>query len=135
MPRTACPTPAELRALHVGDLPDAALDALTMLLRGAYADPEDRSRFRAEAEAVARLQHPNIVQLYDVGETDAGDGTTRPYFTLELVDGGSLSARMAGRPQPPRQAAAWVEPLARAVQYAHDRGVVHRDLKPSNVLP
>ena len=108
--------------------------ALKMLLRGAYADPEERTRFRAEAEAVARLEHPNIVHLFEVGEHDGGDGQTRPYFTLEFVDGESLSARMAGRPQPPRQAAAWAESLARAAHCAHEQGVVHRDLKPSNVL-
>jgi WD40 repeat protein len=108
--------------------------ALKMLLSGAYADPEERTRFRAEAEAVARLEHPNIVHLFEVGEHDGGDGQTRPYFTLEFVDGESLSARLAGRPQAPRQAAAWVESLAQAAHYAHERGVVHRDLKPSNVL-
>src|SRR5262249_44652821 len=58
----------------------------------------------------------------------------RPYFTLEYVEGGSLAQRLSGRPQPPSQAAAWLEPLARAVHYAHRQGVVHRDLKPSNVL-
>jgi WD40 repeat protein/tRNA A-37 threonylcarbamoyl transferase component Bud32 len=108
--------------------------ALKMLLRGIYAEPEEKARFRAEAEAVARLQQPNIVQLYEFGEHDAGDGQLRPYFTLEFVDGESLSARLAGRPLPPRQAAAWVEIVARAVQFAHEHGVVHRDLKPSNIL-
>jgi WD40 repeat protein len=211
MPRTACPTPDELRAFQQGDLPDVLLDDLTthleacaaceaaaqtldgvfdpviaafrqsaraaplpaaaiparvggydilgeigrggmgvvyqarhrrlprtvalkMLLRGAYADPEERARFRAEADAVARLQHPNIVHIYEVGEHDAGDGVSRPYFTLEFVEGESLSARMGGRPQPPRQASAWVEAIARAVHFAHTQGIVHRDLKPSNVL-
>jgi hypothetical protein len=108
--------------------------ALKMLLNGGFADGHQRARFRAEAEAVARLQHPHIVQIYEVGEHDGGDGLPWPYFTLELVDGGSLSGRMGGRPQPPRQAAAWVEPLARAADYAHRRGIVHRDLKPANVL-
>jgi WD40 repeat protein/tRNA A-37 threonylcarbamoyl transferase component Bud32 len=108
--------------------------ALKMLLRGPFASPEEKSRFRAEAEAVARLQHANIVQLYEAGEYDGGDGQVRPYFTLEFVDGQSMSARMAARPQPPSLAASWAESLARAVQYAHDHGVVHRDLKPSNIL-
>ncbi len=109
--------------------------ALKMLRAGAFADPEECRRFRAEAEAVARLQHPQIVQIFEVGEWPAGDGVPPvPYFVLELVDGGSLAARTAGRPQPPRQAAAWLEPLARAVHYAHGQGIVHRDLKPSNVL-
>jgi WD40 repeat protein/tRNA A-37 threonylcarbamoyl transferase component Bud32 len=107
--------------------------ALKMLLGGEFADRDERMRFRAEAEAVARLQHPHIVQLFDIGE-QTGTGVPRPYFTLEFVDGDSLAARLAGRPQPPRQAAAWLEPLAHAVEYAHQHGIVHRDLKPSNVL-
>jgi WD40 repeat protein len=105
-----------------------------MLLGGAFAHGDERARFRAEAEAVARLQHPNIVQVYEVGEHDAGAGLPRPYFTLEFAEGGNLAARIAGRPQPPREAASWLEVLARAVHYAHARGIVHRDLKPSNVL-
>jgi serine/threonine-protein kinase len=109
--------------------------ALKVLRAGAFADPEERRRFCAEAEAVARLQHPHIVQIFDVGEWRPGDGSPPvPYFALELVDGGNLAARAAGRPQPPRQAAAWLDPLARAVHYAHTQGVIHRDLKPSNVL-
>jgi serine/threonine protein kinase len=110
------------------------LVALKMLRDGAFVDADDRARFRAEAEAVARLSHPHIVQIYEVGEHDAGAGLPRPYFTLELADGGDLADRLAGRPQPPRQAASWVEAVARAAHYAHERGVVHRDLKPSNVL-
>src|SRR5712692_9962938 len=108
--------------------------ALKMLLGGAFADRDERLRFRAEAEAVAGLQHPHIVQLFDLGEHDAGTGAPRPYFTLEFVDGDSLATRLAGRPQPPQQAAAWLEPLAHALHYAHQHGIVHRDLKPSNVL-
>jgi serine/threonine protein kinase len=103
--------------------------ALKMMLGGRFADPKHRARFRAEAEAIARLQHPHIVQVFEVGEHDG-----QPYFTLEYIDGGSLAAHAAGRPQPPDQAAAWVEALARAVHYAHERGVVHRDLKPANIL-
>jgi WD40 repeat protein len=110
------------------------LVALKMLLGGGFADHGERQRFRAEAAAIARLQHPNIVQLYEVGEHDTGSGATRPYFTLELVDGASLEDRLAGRPLSARQAAGWLELLARAVHYAHQQGVVHRDLKPSNVL-
>jgi WD40 repeat protein len=108
--------------------------ALKMLLGGAFAHGEERMRFRAEAEAVARLQHPHIVQIYEVGEHDVGAGLPRPYFTLEFADGGNLAGRLAGRPQPPRQAASWLEALALAVHYAHGQGIVHRDLKPSNVL-
>jgi eukaryotic-like serine/threonine-protein kinase len=108
--------------------------ALKMLLGDRFADREAYVRFQAEAEAVARLHHPNIVDLYEVGEQLDGAGLRRPYFTLEFVEGGNLSQRLAGRPQPPGQAAAWLEPLARAVHYAHTQDVVHRDLKPSNVL-
>src|SRR5262249_18938576 len=108
--------------------------ALKMLLGGVFADREERLRFRAEAEVVACLQHPHIVQLFDLGEHDAGTGAPRPYFTLEFVDGGSLATRLAGRPQQPRQAADWLQPLARGVPHAHEHGFVHRDLKPSNVL-
>jgi WD40 repeat protein len=103
--------------------------ALKMILGGRLAGPDERARFRREADAVARLRHPNIVQVYESGEY-AG----LPYFSLEWMEGGALDARLAGRPQPPGEAAALVEALARAVQHAHDRGVVHRDLKPANVL-
>ena len=82
-----------------------------------------------EAEAVAKLHHPNIVQIYEIGE---GDG--RPYIALEYVAGGTLAARIEGKPQPIRAAARLIETLARAVQAAHARGLVHRDLKPGNLL-
>jgi eukaryotic-like serine/threonine-protein kinase len=212
MPRQSCPTPSELKAFHLGDLPEAvveelaahlescarceaaarALDelsdpvmaayresalaaplaepaaapqqvgdyqildelgrggmgvvykarhlqlsrivALKMLLGGSFVTIEERARFQIEAEAVARLRHPNIVQIYEVGEHDVGSGLSRPYFTLEFAAGGNLASRLAGRPQPPRQAAAWLEALARAAHYAHQQGIIHRDLKPSNVL-
>jgi WD40 repeat protein len=107
--------------------------ALKMLLGGTFAEPADRARFRGEAEAVARLHHLGIVQLYEVGDYDDA-GVARTYFTLEFVDGGSLAARLAGRPQHPGQAALWLEAVARAVHHAHQHGIVHRDLKPSNVL-
>jgi serine/threonine-protein kinase len=90
---------------------------------------ERLARFRTEAEAVSRLQHPNVVSIYDVGEHDG-----RPYFTMEWVGGGSLAERLVGAPQPERPAARLVETLARAVHYAHQHGVVHRDLKPANIL-
>jgi serine/threonine protein kinase len=105
------------------------LVALKMVLAGAHASAEELARFHTEAEAVARLQHPNIVQIYEVGTHDYG-----PYFSLELMDGGSLDARLAGAPQPALPAARLVETLARAVHYAHQHGIVHRDLKPANVL-
>jgi WD40 repeat protein/predicted Ser/Thr protein kinase len=103
--------------------------ALKMILAGAYAGPDDLARFRNEAEAVARLRHPNIVDIYEVGEQDG-----HPYLTLEFVDGGSLAQKLAGAPRSPRQAAELVETLARAIHCAHQHGIVHRDLKPANVL-
>jgi eukaryotic-like serine/threonine-protein kinase len=103
--------------------------ALKMVLTGFLADPIELTRFRAEAAALARLQHPNIVQIYDVGEA-AG----RPYFVFEFVAGGSLSQLLEGTPQPVRPAAQLVETLARAVHVAHANGVIHRDLKPANIL-
>src|SRR5262245_14518078 len=103
--------------------------ALKMLLAGDCAGPSERARFQREAEAVANLRHPNIVQVYDVGEQDG-----RPYFTMEIVEGGSLADKLAGAPQPAREAAALVVTLAEAVSAAHQGGIVHRDLKPANVL-
>jgi serine/threonine protein kinase len=103
--------------------------ALKMIRTGAQAGPKDLARFRAEAAALARLQHRNIVQIYDVGE--AGD---RPYFVLEFVAGGSLAQHLRGTPQPARSAAQLIETLARAVHAAHASGVIHRDLKPANIL-
>ena len=105
------------------------LVALKMLLAGAQADREGLVRFLNEAEAVARLRHANIVQVYDVNRQPQ-----QPYFTMEFVEGGSLAEKLAGTPQPAPQAAALVELLARAVHAAHDSGVIHRDLKPANVL-
>src|SRR5262249_43820212 len=105
------------------------LVALKMILAGPHAGPKDLARFRAEAAAAARLQHPNIIQIYAITEQDG-----RPCFSLELAEGGSLQRRLAGAPQPPRRAAALVETLARAMHYAHQCGVVHRDLKPANIL-
>ena len=103
--------------------------ALKMLLTGAHASPEARERFLREAEAVAGLRHPNIVQVHDMGEHDG-----QPYFTMEFVEGGNLAEKLAGTPQPPRQASLLLATLAEAVQTAHQSGIVHRDLKPSNIL-
>ena len=103
--------------------------ALNMVLAGAHASPLALARFRREAEAVAQLQHPNIVQIHEVGEQDG-----LPYFSLEFVDGGSLAQRLNGTPQPARWSAELIETLARAVHVAHHHGIVHRDLKPANVL-
>ena len=105
------------------------LVALKMILAGTHAEPQQLARFRAEAETVARLHHPHIVQIYEIG---AADGLA--YLALELVEGGTLAQQTAGRPQPPRRAAALAATLAQAVHYAHQQGVVHRDLKPANVL-
>jgi serine/threonine-protein kinase len=105
------------------------LVALKMALAGAYAEPHERARFEREAEAVAGLRHPNVVQIYDVGEADG-----RPYFTMEYVEGGTLAQKLARSPQPAREAAQLVATLAGAVQAAHTAGIIHRDLKPSNVL-
>ena len=103
--------------------------ALKMLLTGAYAGPRERARFQREAEAVANLRHPSIVQVYDVGDHDGC-----PYFTMELLEGGSLAQSLVGKPQPAQQTAALLSTLAEAVQVAHQAGVVHRDLKPANIL-
>jgi WD40 repeat protein len=103
--------------------------ALKMLLAGGHAGPEERARFHTEAEAVARLQHSHIVQIYEVGEADGW-----PYFAMEFVAGQSLAQQLVGVPFPLREAAQLVEQLARAIHYAHQRGVIHRDLKPANVL-
>jgi eukaryotic-like serine/threonine-protein kinase len=104
------------------------LVALKMVPAGAGAGPR-RQRLLTEARAAARLQHPNIVQIYEVGE-HAG----QPFFALEYLEGGNLAARLAGVPQPPRLAAWLVETLARAIDFAHRHQIVHRDLKPHNVL-
>jgi serine/threonine protein kinase/WD40 repeat protein len=103
--------------------------ALKMILAGGHASAADLDRFRAEAEAVARLLHPNIVQVYETG-THAG----LPYFSLEFCPGSSLDRKLDGTPWEPAPAAALVETLARAIQHAHDRGIVHRDRKPANIL-
>jgi WD40 repeat protein/tetratricopeptide (TPR) repeat protein/tRNA A-37 threonylcarbamoyl transferase component Bud32 len=103
--------------------------ALKMVLAGGHAGPEDLARFLAEAEAVAALQHPHIVHLYDFGQQEG-----LPFFTLEFVPGGSLADKLNGTPVPPKEAARVVEQLAHGVHYAHGKGIVHRDLKPANVL-
>jgi WD40 repeat protein/serine/threonine protein kinase len=105
------------------------LVALKMLLAGGHASAAEMDRFRIEAEAIARLQHPNIVAVFEVGEHQGV-----PFFSLEFCPGGGLDGKLAGTPLPPREAATLVECLALAVQAAHDKKIVHRDLKPANVL-
>ena len=105
------------------------LVALKMILLGAQASGLVLERFRSEAEAVARLQHPRIVQIFEVG-----DHAGLPFFSLEFVDGGTLANKLHGKPLAPREAAQLVEALAQGIQAAHQAGVVHRDLKPANVL-
>jgi len=103
--------------------------ALKMILSGEHASPDSLARFLAEAEAVAKLQHPNIVQIHDRA---AHNGL--PFLTLEYIDGGSLGAKVRERPLPAGEAVRLVEQIARAVHFAHTRGIIHRDLKPDNVL-
>jgi hypothetical protein len=105
------------------------LVALKMVLAGANASPQELARFRAEAEAVAQLQHPSILHIYEIGEQNGC-----PFLALEYVGGGSLAEHLDGTPVGPRQAAELILALARAVHHAHEKGIVHRDLKPANVL-
>jgi WD40 repeat protein len=105
------------------------LAALKMILAGEFASPAQELRFRLEAELAARVQHPHIVQVYEVGSHRG-----RPFLALEWVEGGSLANRLDGTPWPPAEAAVLLETLARAVHVAHGEGVVHRDLKPANIL-
>jgi serine/threonine protein kinase len=103
--------------------------ALKMVSIQPLDDAHELKQFQAEAQAVARLHHPNIVQIYEVGEQNGS-----PYLALEFVTGGTLKSRLDGRPQPIRAAVQLVQQLARAVHAAHQRGIVHRDLKPANIL-
>src|SRR5262249_48393215 len=103
--------------------------ALKMILAGAHTDPQYRPRFKTEAEAVARPQHPHIV-----GVDKVGGHAALPFCALGMLDGASVADKLAGRSQPPREAAHLVETLAGAMHLAHSRNVVHRDLKPANVL-
>src|SRR5439155_9097438 len=98
--------------------------ALKMILAGRLASPDDVERFQREARAAANLDHPGIVPVYEVGETDG-----HHYFTMALVPGGSLHQLLAEGPLPPQEAARLVQQVAEAVQYAHDQGILHRDIK------
>ncbi len=112
------------RARHLGLGRIVALKLLA-----GDADDSLLSRFREETLAVARLQHPNIAQLYE-----SGTAKGRPYFAQEFLEGGSLAEKLAGKPQPPDEAAALLETVARAVHHSHSEGILHRDLKPGNIL-
>ncbi len=103
--------------------------ALKMLLRRDLASRADLARFRSEAEAAARLDHPGIVSIFDVGECDG-----LPFYSMRFIEGTTLARQLAAGPLPPREAATLLAKVADAVQAAHDRGVLHRDLKPSNIL-
>ena len=103
--------------------------ALKMILRGDNASSADVARFRAEAESAAQLHHPNIINVYEVGEFDG-----RPFFSMKLIEGTTLAKRLAEGPLPSRMAAEKLAPICRAIADAHRRGVLHRDLKPSNIL-
>jgi tRNA A-37 threonylcarbamoyl transferase component Bud32 len=103
--------------------------AVKMIRSGSLARPEDLARFRIEAETVANLCHANIIEIFDVGENGG-----LPYVALELLEGGSLDATLAGTRQPEADSAQLVATLARAIHVAHQAGIIHRDLKPSNVL-
>jgi WD40 repeat protein/tRNA A-37 threonylcarbamoyl transferase component Bud32 len=105
------------------------LVAIKMLRDGAIASADDRRRFRNEAEAIATLDHPYIVPVYDVGERDG-----RPYFSMKLIEGSSLDQQIARFSTDPRAVAQLVAKVSRAVHHAHQRGILHRDLKPSNIL-
>jgi serine/threonine protein kinase/WD40 repeat protein len=105
------------------------LVAIKMIRALEHPSPDELKRFLSEAEAIAQLQHPHIVQVYEVGHVN-----DRPYFTMEFLAGGNLAQKQEGALQSPHAAAALVETLSRAMHYAHQLGIVHRDLKPANVL-
>ena len=100
-----------------------------MILGGGHASSDAIARFKIEAEAIAHLQHPNIVQVYDTGETNGC-----PFFSLEFVDGSNLQNKIAATPQPAEETARMMLQICQGVHAAHQRGILHRDLKPANVL-
>ncbi len=103
--------------------------ALKMILSGSHAGPDSLARFRTEAEAVARLQHPGIVQIHESGMHNG-----LPYFSMEFVEAGCLDRMLQGAPLPPKSAAHMTALLALAMHAAHENGILHRDLKPANVF-
>src|SRR5437588_770658 len=110
----------EIRTMSTAPLP-CPEDALLEACRRGLLPPEQLARFQTEAEAAARLRHPHIVPIYEIGQAEG-----RPYFSIEYVEGGSLAERLKDTVLPPREAARLLEALARAVQHAHQQGVVHR---------
>ena len=108
--------------------------ALKLMLNAEHADDAERERFAVEVQAVARMQHPNIVQMFDVGEVASPGGTPLPFFTLEYVSGGTLASKVRQNLLPARESAALLATVSRALQYAHDHHIIHRDLKPGNIL-
>ena len=105
------------------------LVALKMILRGEHATPADLARFQVEAHAAAHLEHPNIVPVYAAGEHDS-----QAYFSMRLVEGDTLTALLSRGPMRPRDAAALLAVISRAIDFAHQAGILHRDIKPSNIL-
>jgi len=103
--------------------------ALKVILRGPFASDEDMIRLRNEAEAAARLNHPNIVDVYEVGEHEG-----QPFFSMKYIDGETLSSRIAAGPLPPREAVQLLLPIVEAIADAHRHGILHRDIKPANIL-
>ena len=100
-----------------------------MILKGDFATKVEKERFRAEAEAARRLNHPNIVPIYEIGEHEG-----LPYFCMKLIRGQTLSEKLVRGPMLPRKAAEIMASISDAIKYAHEQGVLHRDLKPSNII-
>lgn len=108
---------------------DGELVAIKMILKGDFASDTDRQRFEAEADAASRLNHPNIIPIYEIGEHQG-----RSFFCMKLITGQSLSERLSRGPLPPMRAAKIMNEISDAISFAHQNGILHRDLKPSNIM-
>ena len=108
---------------------DNMVVAIKMILKGDFASESDRQRFDAEAMAVSRLSHPNIIPIYEIAQHQG-----RSFFCMQLILGQSLSERLSRGPMPPQRAANVMAEISDAIRYAHQQGILHRDLKPSNIL-